>query len=101
MLRSLEVSRLDAAQLAIWDQVEAGDLKAITVFLQISNQRCKLLGLYGTTSTEGIKELNALSVLVHLRWLPEDLLSAIAANISECSQAIKDLVSFRVKEGIL
>lgn len=101
MLRQLELLRLDAAQSAIWEQVESGDLKAIATFLKISEQRCKLLGLYGATSTEGIKELNAISILVDSRWLPEDLLDAIAANISECSKKIKDIVNFQAKKGIL
>jgi hypothetical protein len=44
-LRELESERLDAAQLAIWPQVEAGDLAAVSVFLKLSARRSRLLGL--------------------------------------------------------
>ncbi len=46
MYRAIEVARLNRAQLAIWDRVEAGDVKAIQTFARISKQRCQLLGLY-------------------------------------------------------
>lgn len=44
-LTQLEVDRLDALQLAVWDAAMAGDTKAVTSVLQIINTRTKLLGL--------------------------------------------------------
>lgn len=44
-LRALENARLDRAQTAIWSQVIAGDLKAIDMFLRISQRRAKMNGL--------------------------------------------------------
>jgi len=44
-LRALENARLDRAQTAIWSQVLAGDLKAIDMFLRISQRRSRMNGL--------------------------------------------------------
>jgi hypothetical protein len=43
--RTLEVQRLNAAQVGIWNQVLAGNLTAIDVFLRLSKRRSQLLGL--------------------------------------------------------
>ena len=43
--RSLELERLDTAQLAIAKKVQAGDLGAIDRWLRLSERRSKLLGL--------------------------------------------------------
>ena len=43
--RSLELERLDTAQLAIAKKVQAGDLQAIDRWLRISERRAALLGL--------------------------------------------------------
>ena len=43
--RSLELERLDTAQLAIAKKVQAGDLQAIDRWLRISERRSALLGL--------------------------------------------------------
>lgn len=40
-----EYARLDRAQAAIWSQVLAGNYRAVTVYLQISQRRAKLNGL--------------------------------------------------------
>lgn len=92
MLRALELFRLDEAQVAIWDSVISGDLKAIAVFLRISDQRCRLLGLY-QASTENVKELEAVKVLVESGWLNGEVENAIATNISDCSQKIKNIIN--------
>ncbi len=44
-LRELELSRLDAALLAVWRRVQAGDEKAIDRMLAIMKRRSELLGL--------------------------------------------------------
>ncbi len=44
-LRALELDRLDAAQVAIWDRVTNVDFDAIDRLLKISARRCALLGL--------------------------------------------------------
>ncbi len=43
--RMLEVQRLDALQLAVWDKAMAGDIKALNAVLRIIEQRSRLLGL--------------------------------------------------------
>jgi hypothetical protein len=43
-LRDLELARLDACTKAIWPDVLAGDLNAVTVYLKISAQRAKVAG---------------------------------------------------------
>ena len=45
-LRQMELERLDAAQIAIARQVQAGDLYAIDRWIRIIETRCKILGLY-------------------------------------------------------
>lgn len=51
-LRAEENARLDRAQMAIWSDVLKGDLKAITVFLQISAARAKINGLYAPSQVQ-------------------------------------------------
>lgn len=43
--RALEIARLDALQVAVWEQAMAGDVKAATTVLRIIDRRIKLLGL--------------------------------------------------------
>ena len=43
----LELERLDALQLAIWDRLLEGDLEAVKLCLAISCRRCVLLGIDG------------------------------------------------------
>lgn len=43
--RMLELQRLDALQVGLWDRAEAGDVKAVNVVLRIIEQRCRPLGL--------------------------------------------------------
>lgn len=43
--RMLEVQRLDALQVAVWDKAVAGDVKAVNAVLRIIEQRSRLLGL--------------------------------------------------------
>lgn len=44
-LRTLELQRLDTAQLAIASDVQRGDLYAIDRWIKLINQRCAILGL--------------------------------------------------------
>jgi hypothetical protein len=45
-LRQLQVDRLDALQVAIWDDAMKGDLAAVKAVLRILHLRAKMLGLY-------------------------------------------------------
>ena len=45
-LRQLEVDRLDALQVAIWDDAMKGDLAAVKAVLRLVHLRAKILGLY-------------------------------------------------------
>ena len=49
--RELEVRRLDAMFLAIWDRAKSGDIKAIETCLKIIRERAKFLGTYAPTRT--------------------------------------------------
>ena len=51
-VKDLELARLDAVQLSIWNQVRSGDLQAIDRFLKIQHQRAQLLGLYSHDEVE-------------------------------------------------
>jgi hypothetical protein len=44
-LRALELARLDAALVAIWPKVRAGDLLAVDRLVRLSKRRSELLGL--------------------------------------------------------
>ncbi len=43
--RALELQRLDALQVGLWEQALAGDVKAVNAVLRIIEQRSRLLGL--------------------------------------------------------
>ena len=43
--RILELQRLDALQVGLWERAEAGDVKAVMAVLRIIEQRSRLLGL--------------------------------------------------------
>ena len=43
--RALELARLDALQVALWDDAINGDVKAVNAVLRIIEQRSRLLGL--------------------------------------------------------
>ena len=43
--RTLELQRLDALQVGLWDRAVGGDIKAVNAVLRISEQRSRLLGL--------------------------------------------------------
>ena len=43
--RALEVSRLDALQLCLWDRAMAGDVTAVSTILRIIDRRIRVLGL--------------------------------------------------------
>jgi hypothetical protein len=43
--RVLELARLDALQVGLWERAEAGDIKAVNAVLRIIEQRSRLLGL--------------------------------------------------------
>jgi predicted XRE-type DNA-binding protein len=51
-MRQVENQRLDRAQLAVWQDVLKGDVKAIDTFLKISQQRSKINGLYAPTKID-------------------------------------------------
>src|SRR3954453_6371409 len=48
-LRQLEVDRLDALQVAMWDDAMNGDVRAVTAVVRIMHLRAKILGLYAHT----------------------------------------------------
>jgi hypothetical protein len=48
-LRRLEVDRLDALQVAIWDDAVGGDVRAVAAAVRILHLRAKILGLYSHT----------------------------------------------------
>jgi hypothetical protein len=50
-LLSLELSRLDALQSALWQEAMAGDTKSTDSILKIITMRAKMLGLVDTTDT--------------------------------------------------
>lgn len=56
-LRELEVARLDALQAGLWDAASSGDARACGTILKIIDRRCRLLGLYASSSdqTEGLR----------------------------------------------
>jgi hypothetical protein len=43
--RALELLRLDALQVGLWDRAVGGDVKAVNAVLRIIEQRARLLGL--------------------------------------------------------
>ena len=43
--RALELARLDALQVPLWERATNGDVKAAGLVLKIIEQRCRLLGL--------------------------------------------------------
>ena len=43
--RTLELTRLDALQVGLWDRAVSGDVKAVNAVLRIIEQRSRLLGL--------------------------------------------------------
>ena len=43
--RTIEVQRLDALQVGLWDKAVSGDVKAVNAVLRIIEQRSRLLGL--------------------------------------------------------
>lgn len=51
-LRAMEISKLDAAQKAIWSQVTKGHLGAVDRLVRISDRRAKLLGLDAPAKTQ-------------------------------------------------
>ena len=50
-LRQLEVERLDALQVAIWDDATNGDVRAVAAVVRIMHLRAKILGLYSHTDS--------------------------------------------------
>lgn len=50
-LRALEVARMDQALRGIWPAVIKGNLGAVDRLLKISDQRCRLFGLYAPAKT--------------------------------------------------
>ena len=48
-LRQLEVERLDALQVAVWEDATNGDVRAVAAVLKVMHLRAKILGLYSHT----------------------------------------------------
>ena len=46
LLRTVEVDRLNALQVPLWDKALEGDLAAATAVVKIIDARCRVLGLY-------------------------------------------------------
>jgi DNA-binding transcriptional MerR regulator len=55
-LLALELERLDTAQRAIWDKVQAGDVSAVRALVSIIQTRAKLLGLGSETVKVGMED---------------------------------------------
>ena len=48
-LRQLEVERLDALQVAVWNDAMNGDVRAVGAVVRIMHLRAKILGWYSHT----------------------------------------------------
>ena len=70
-LRTLEVSRLDALQVALWDEAMNGDIKAVNAVLRIILQRSRLLGLDKPGAWKAEPETVVLSPDQLARWKKE------------------------------
>lgn len=55
-LRSLEVERLDAVQVALWDNAMNGDVNAAKQAIRIIAARCRLLGLEEQARAQGTEQ---------------------------------------------
>jgi DNA-binding transcriptional MerR regulator len=55
-LLAIELERLDTAQRAIWDKVQAGDVSAVRALVSIIQTRAKLLGLGSETVKVGLED---------------------------------------------
>ena len=47
----LEIGNINHAQVKLWPAISRGDVRSIMAFVQLSNQRCKILGLYHENRT--------------------------------------------------
>lgn len=68
---SLELSRLDALQAALWDKAMLGDTKSVDSILRVMTSRAKLLGLDLTPTT------NVTSKTVVIQGSTEDFIKAL------------------------
>jgi hypothetical protein len=66
-VRQMELERLDVMQHALWDRIEAGDVRAIDTALRVCERRSKLLGLDAPTRTDLTSDGESLNVRVVLR----------------------------------
>ncbi len=88
-VRELEVQRLDAALLAIWRRVTAGDYQAIDRLLGIINSRAKLTGscapqrLAATVDWSAVQNVDMEAVERRL----EDMLAAMSANLAAAPES--------------
>ena len=55
-LLAIELERLDTAQRAIWDKVQAGDVSAVRALVSIVQTRARLLGLGSQTVKVGLED---------------------------------------------
>lgn len=67
-LRALEVERLDALQVAIWEKAMDGDVSSAREAIRIIAARCRLLGLEGKAWGEGREQWPRTVVLPPDSW---------------------------------
>jgi len=91
-MRLDELGKLNMAENAIMERVEAGDLRAIALFLKISERRCKLFGLDLST----IPVLDAVQVLVSERMITSYQARLIVEGVEGVEKKIKD---FEMKQA--
>lgn len=92
-MREIENQRLDRAQLAVWQEVLRGDLKAIDVFLKISQQRSKINGLYAPTKIDmniGIRNEMQGALADLERLMSERAAEVVEAEVVDEPPAIED-----------
>ena len=72
MRREMEDARLDMAQIAIWESVQAGDPKAIDLFLKLHDRRVKLWGLVtaSRSTSQASKAPHPDEIVVHVERDP-------------------------------
>lgn len=76
-LRTLELERLDALMLAVWNKAKAGDYKAVDTVLRIMDRRAKYLGLDAPVRVAASTELSVKDVTI--KWM-DDWRQMLGAN---------------------
>ena len=70
-LRAIELARLDALQVALWDRAMDGDVEAVLAVLRIMDRRIRLLGLVTSRSSGHASEETIAMVVGPLEGNPE------------------------------